>query len=112
MIEAIGTLPFFDCFRWLPVDAHGRDLPALASVFDYDISSNGFPIALKRERGIESHGRAGNPGFMAPERGDFRLIPGALAATSACVVTDVRVPAQPACIDWYLSAICATTVCA
>lgn len=83
-----GTLPFFDCFRWLPVDAHGRDLPALASVFDYDISSNGFPIALKRERGIESHGRAGNPGFMAPERGDFRLIPGALAATSACVVTE------------------------
>ncbi len=84
-----GTLPFFDCFRWLPVDQYGHDLPTLASVFDYDISSNGFPAELKRERGIEPHGRAGNPGFTAPERGDFRLIPGALAAVSGCVVTEV-----------------------
>jgi hypothetical protein len=83
-----GTLPFFDCFRWLPVDEQGRDLPALASVFDYDVSSNGFPVALKRERGIESQGRAGNPGFAAPEKGDFRLVLGALAATSACAVTE------------------------
>ncbi len=83
-----GTLPFFDCFRWLPVDEDGRDLAGLASVFDYDISSNGFPVALKDEVGIELHGRAGNPGFMAPERGDFRLVPGALAATSACAVEE------------------------
>jgi hypothetical protein len=83
-----GTLPFFDCFRWLPVDESGRDLPALASVFDYDVSSNGFPVALKHARGIESHGRAGDPGFAAPERGDFRLIPGALAANSGCAVTE------------------------
>jgi hypothetical protein len=83
-----GTLPFFDCFRWLPVDEQGRDLPALASVFDYDVSSNGFPVVLERERDIEPHGRTGNPGFTAPERGDFRLIPGALAATAACAVTE------------------------
>jgi hypothetical protein len=84
-----GTLPFFDCFRWLPLDDNGRDLAALASAFDHDISSNGFPAALRRERGIEAHGRTGNPGFTAPERGDFRLGPGALAATSACEVTEV-----------------------
>jgi hypothetical protein len=83
-----GTLPFFDCFRWLPVDEAGRDLPALASVFDYDVSSNGFPVALKHARGIEPHGRAGDPGFAVPERGDFRLIPGALAANSGCAVTE------------------------
>ena len=40
------------------------------------------------ERGIEPHGRAGDPGFAAPERGDFRLIPGALAANSGCAVTE------------------------
>jgi hypothetical protein len=84
-----GTLPFFDCFRWLPVDEQGRDLPALASVFDHDISSNGFPVALRQERGIELNGRTGNPGFAAPERGDFRLVPGALAATATCAVTEV-----------------------
>ncbi len=83
-----GTLPFFDCFRWLPVDEHGRDLPTLSSVFDHDISSNGFPVVLERERDIEPHGRTGNPGFTAPERGDFRLVPGALAATSACAVVE------------------------
>lgn len=83
-----GALPFFDCFRWLPVDEHGRELPALASVFDHDVSSNGFPVALQRERGIEGHGRTGPPGFTAPERGDFRLLPGALAATATCTVTE------------------------
>ncbi|MFE1599767.1 hypothetical protein [Methylobacterium sp. ID0610] len=82
-----GTLPFFDCFRWLPADERGHDLPALASAFDHDVSSNGFPLTLKR-RGIEIHGRTGSPGFAAPERGDFRLVPGALAATAACAVTE------------------------
>lgn len=84
----VGTLPFFDCFRWLPVDERGHDRPDLASEFDHDVSSNGFPLALMRQRGIERHGRTGHPGFTAPERGDFRLLPGALAATAACEVTE------------------------
>ncbi|WP_018262120.1 hypothetical protein [Methylobacterium sp. WSM2598] len=83
-----GSIPFFDCFRWLPVDEQGHDRPELASAFDHDVSSNGFPVALTRQRGIESHGRTGSPGFTAPERGDFRLLPGALAATAACAVTE------------------------
>ncbi|WP_245524656.1 hypothetical protein [Methylobacterium nonmethylotrophicum] len=83
-----GTLPFFDCFRWLPVDERGHERPDLASEFDHDVSSTGFPLVLMRQHGIEPHGRKGHPGFTAPERGDFRLLPGALAASAACAVTE------------------------
>ncbi|KAB1072336.1 hypothetical protein [Methylobacterium planeticum] len=81
-----GSVPFFDCFRWLPMDERGEDLPSLASVFDHDVSSNGFPQGNGLPATFERHGRMGDPGFRTPARGDFTLVPGALAATSACLV--------------------------
>lgn len=85
---ARGSLPFFDCFRWLPVDERGRDLPDLASTFDHDISSNGFPQGFGGPATFELQGRQGDPGFRAPERGDFTLLPDALARTSACRIEE------------------------
>jgi hypothetical protein len=85
---ARGSLPFFDCFRWLPLDENGRDLPGLASAFDHDVSSNGFPQAFGGLATFELQGRQGDPGFRAPERGDFTLGTGALARTSACRVDE------------------------
>lgn len=85
---ARGSLPFFDCFRWLPVDERGRDLLDLASTFDHDISSNGFPQGFGGPPTFELQGRQGDPGFRAPERGDFTLVPGALARTSACRIEE------------------------
>jgi hypothetical protein len=81
-----GAIPFFDCFRWLPVDESGQDRPDLESEFDYDVSANGFPTQLRRNPKFEQHGRVGDPGFAGPAAGDFRLKPGALAARSACQI--------------------------
>ncbi|HEV2603431.1 MAG TPA: hypothetical protein VGU24_07205 [Microvirga sp.] len=81
-----GTVPFFDCFRWLPVDETGRDRRDLESEFDFDVSSIGFPPLLKIYSTFEPHGRSGDPGFTAAAAGDFRLRPGALAAQSGCQV--------------------------
>ena len=86
--EAGGPMPFFDCFRWRPFDESGRDVVGLDPVFDYDVSSIGFPLSLKRAYRMELNGRWADPGFIAPERGDFRLKPGAVAATSSCRVQD------------------------
>ena len=86
--EARGRMPFFDCFRWTPFDEAGSDVVGLDPVFDYDVSSIGFPPSLKRAYGMERNGRWADPGFIAPERGDFRLKPGAAAATSSCTVQD------------------------
>ncbi|NBJ10939.1 hypothetical protein [Microvirga arsenatis] len=87
---ATGSLPFFDCFRWLPVDEVGRERPDLASEFDTDVSSNGFPADPSLGPTFEARGRHGDPGFVAPAAGDFRLQPGALAAQSPCRVQSVN----------------------
>jgi hypothetical protein len=84
-----GRMPFFDCFRWLPFDETGRDLEGLAGKFDWDVSSNGFPAALRRAHGMESNGRLADPGFAAPQIGDFSLVQGAAAARSACLVVEI-----------------------
>lgn len=87
---ASGSIPFFDCFRWVPVDPEGKELPgALLNQFDFDVSSNGFPPDLQAA-GIETHGRRAEPGFRDPAQGDFTLVPGAAAAQSPCVVELVQ----------------------
>ena len=83
---AKGSVPFFDCFRWLPMDEQGQDMPSLSSAFDHDVSNDGFPQAFEQLAEFERHGRMGDPGFQASERGDFTLVRGALAATSTCLV--------------------------
>ncbi|GJE46424.1 hypothetical protein AEGHOMDF_5628 [Methylobacterium soli] len=83
---AKGSVPFFDCFRWLPMDERGQDMPVLRSAFDHDVSNDGFPPAFEQLAEFERHGRMGDPGFRAPERGDFTLVRNALAATSTCLV--------------------------
>ncbi|MER2267941.1 hypothetical protein [Methylobacterium oxalidis] len=86
---ARGSIPFFDCFRWLPMNEQGQDIPSLRSAFDHDISSNGFPRAFEQLADFERHGRTADPGFRAPERGDFTLLEGAAAATTACLVSEI-----------------------
>ena len=82
-----GSIPFFDCFRWLPYDEAGVDRPELESEFDYDISSNGFPLELiKQVPKFEAHGRHAQPGFANAAAGDFTLIKDAPAAMSGCLV--------------------------
>jgi hypothetical protein len=93
-----GTLPFFDCFRWLPVDEAGHDRPDLESEFDFDVSANGFPPAAKLNPRFEANGRTGDPGFIASAAGDFRLKVGALAGRSACRIQD-RGGGRLACIQ-------------
>ena len=68
-----GAIPFFDCFRWLPFDEAGIELPNLNSHFDYDVSSNGFPVALKKMPGFETHGRHGDPGFRSARDRGFQI---------------------------------------
>jgi len=89
---ATGELPFFDCFRWLPVDEAGKPRGDLESDFDHDVSSNGFPSVLRSEPRFEPSGRSGDPGFVAANRGDFRLKAGSLASRSGCLV-EVRAEA-------------------
>lgn len=86
-LGSLGKLPFFDCFRWLPVDENGKERADLESEFDHDVSSNGFPVDLRAKPKFEPNGRAGDPGFAAPSKGDFLLKIGALASRSACRVT-------------------------
>lgn len=83
---ASGAIPFFTCFRWYPRGGDGQDMTDGPNVFDFDISSNGFPADLARDYGMERNGRYADPGFTRPSRGDFRLKPGAAAATSPCLV--------------------------
>jgi hypothetical protein len=83
-----GTIPFFDCFRWLPYDELGKDRADLASSFDYDVSSNGFPIALKQMTGSAAHSRMADPGFSRAHQGEFTLVGNAAAATSSCLIED------------------------
>ncbi|WP_310353437.1 hypothetical protein [Methylobacterium sp. BE186] len=95
---AEGNIPFFDCFRWLPMDENGQDIPSLRSAFDHDVSNNGFPQAFAQIADFERHGRMADPGFRAPERGDFTLVRGAAAATSACLVSEAA-DGRLACVD-------------
>lgn len=83
----IGEIPFFTCFRWYPRDGRGGEMKDGPNEFDYDVSSNGFPVALTSAYGMNRHGRRADPGFKAPSRGDLRLKPDAAAATSSCVVS-------------------------
>ncbi len=83
---ASGLIPFFECFRWLPFDEAGKDLPNLASVFDWDVSSIGFPRGDRVPAAFERQGRQADPGFIGPERGEFKLREGAAAARSGCRV--------------------------
>jgi hypothetical protein len=82
----VGEIPFFTCFRWYPRDGNGQEMKDGPNVFDYDVSSNGFPVALRSAYGMNKHGRRADPGFKAPSRGDLRLTVDAAAATSPCVV--------------------------
>jgi hypothetical protein len=93
-----GLVPFFDCFRWRPFDDRGRDVTDIDSEFDYDVSSIGFPgRQLSPEvPDFEKNGRAAQPGFSAPDRGDFILKPAASAGTSGCRIEETA-PGRLAC---------------
>ncbi len=82
----VGEIPFFTCFRWYPRDGRGQEMTDGPNAFDYDVSSNGFPLALTSAYGMNKNGRRADPGFKAPSRGDLRLKANAAAATSPCVV--------------------------
>ena len=66
-----GHIPFFICFRWEPFDEAGKTVAGIRNEFDWDVSSNGFPLSLKRNPFItfEPHGQFNDPGFVGPERG-------------------------------------------
>jgi hypothetical protein len=72
----LDQVPFFDCSAASPGDESGHGISNHPD-FPDKLATAGFPFA----------GWHGDPGFINPHAGDFRLRPDSLARGKACVVT-------------------------